>query len=885
MEIELDTDQNPDRNIDRIHGQAEQNVDLSDRHGQNHIPTANQSLDHSNNLGIIRTEWEPDRNPSQPPIQTKVPPQVQPPSTHQSLTQPQKKIQRTESLLDRELKRVRDRKAHQMQPPPNSQPDLKPEPKNKSKLDRKPKPESQPNLSSDLVPYQKTERKPTLAHHETSKPKRKSKKPLPSGQIGWSDLFVMLSIPIVGCGIWLGAQFLSNPLSMSWLYSTQAPIFTPSLWNQPKTLSQIKAELAESQLSLGDSLELKTGEQIYAVLQSENKAIREIRLYHPISDRGSEKLVLITSIQTPGLDEYFVKAPLIKYRSAQVNTRLNYNRMPLTKLKAIVGTAPSQGVWFVAYGKTDDTMYGQVFNYTPDPQPTMVMLKDWVSPLGEFPKWQVALGNNNSKQENTEQETAPKSQLVINQSIDFEPNYSIFQVEDNISHESKSYIQLRQVTLNEGLGLPRKYSNALTLASAGLWSSALTKFNELKLEFKAKGKTFTPYVQEQYELISLHATLSASQARQPFSDFGEQILVKIIDGHWQEALEKIQSTEGSAEKIAAMLAKYDTHIWMRVQTALKIEPSPAVKAWGGLVVLNREGLRQAERWLKEQQADSKDVLALLQKLDLNPIALKPQQLLGTISYLGKGKLGAQWQLTPPELLTGQAWYVIDVAIARDGDTWKNAPFPELIDRSSLFAWKVLGLEQNNRIGIAITENPEELLTASLLAQSLSVDGYGNIRLLATGNEELAKSLNKGSIPALVTTGGSISDTRGQMVYLSALAPETANSIINTLYREIGRLGQVSLSIKDFSQQLQQWSFQSIDIDGDDKPELLLEINRSQVDLGDRHYPMVAVFTTTGRLLFSDIGNRARRWIGVLPSKVGGQILTEINGYYEVWTLR
>jgi hypothetical protein len=937
MEIELDTDRNKDRNGDRENGQAGyigRGDRYADNSAQNSVKNQAISEDLGDDLGVMRSDL-PDQIPTPSPTQVEL--------TQHPLQPPrQKKVQRTESLLDREIKRVRAEKAKLLEARANLPASQKVQPKIQPKTniqqkgeplqdasrhkERSPKQKTnsqiksnvksnlksnispKPIPTSDLVPYAEPTQTLALAndsvfaetlrdrdasrrdpkHQKAKSPK--SKKYIPQGNFGWSDLFVILSVPILGCGIFLGVQFLSNPLSLSWLYSTQAPIFTPSLWNQPKTLAQVKAELAESQLILGDSLELKTGEQIYAVLQAESKTIREIRLYHPISDRGSEKLVLITSLQTPGLEELVVKAPFVKYRSAQVSNRSNYKRMPMTKLKAIAGTAPDRGTWFVAYGKDEDTTYGQIFHYTPDPQPTMVMLKDWVSPLGEFPKWQVALSGSSkdgtiNSLGNKEQEAIAKPQLLVNQSIDFEPIYSIYQVEDNIASESKSYIQLRQITLNEGLGLPRSYSEALTLASSGLWSSALTKLNVLKQELKAKGKTFSPFVQEQYDLIALHATLTSGQAKQPYANFGEQVFVKIIDGHWQEALEMAESASGSAEKIAAMVAKYDKQIWMRVQTGLQLEPSQALKVWGGLVVLNREGLRASERWLRAQKADSKEVMALLQRLDLTPIALNPQQLLGTVSYLGKGNPGAQWQITPPELLTGQGWYVIDVAIARDGDIWKNAPFPELGDRSSLFAWKVLGLEQNNRLGIAIADNASELITTSLLAQSLSIDGYGNIRILAMGNADLAKSLNTGSVPTLVTSGGGISDTRGQNVYLTAIAPEVATSITNTLYGQLGRYGQVSLNLKDFSQQLQQWLFQAIDLDGDGNPELILELQRSQIDLGNRHYPMVAVFTSTGRLLFSDIGNRTRRWIGVLPSKVGGQILTEINGYYEVWSLR
>ena len=132
-----------------------------------------------------------------------------------------------------------------------------------------------------------------------------------------------------------------------------------------------------------------------------------------------------------------------------------------------------------------------------------------------------------------------------------------------------------------------------------------------------------------------------------------------------------------------MLEKYHPHIWQRVITMLTFTGATEIKLWGGLVVLQRNGLRRAENWLREQKVDAKDFNQLLQRLDLAPILLKPQQLLGRFTYLGKGGAGSDWFLPPPKLESGQAWYEVRIDLIKDGDKWRNEPFPELSDRSSI----------------------------------------------------------------------------------------------------------------------------------------------------------------------------------------------------------
>ena len=106
-----------------------------------------------------------------------------------------------------------------------------------------------------------------------------------------------------------------------------------------------------------------------------------------------------------------------------------------------------------------------------------------------------------------------------------------------------------------------------------------------------------------------------------------------------------------------------------------------------------------------------------------------------------------------------------------------------------------------------------------------------------------------------------------------------------MYAELQRNGQVSMSIEDFSVLVQkQWTLSEVNLDGVGKPEYLLLLDREQVDLGNRHYPLAIAFSTDGSLLFSDM-NGGRLWMDVLPSSIDGQILTLRSGRYEVWNFR
>jgi len=79
-------------------------------------------------------------------------------------------------------------------------------------------------------------------------------------RLTWSNLFVVLSIPLVGGLVGLGLVYLANPVAISWLTSSEAPAFySGSLWNIPKDIPQIQSELSRSQLKLGENYNVPTG--------------------------------------------------------------------------------------------------------------------------------------------------------------------------------------------------------------------------------------------------------------------------------------------------------------------------------------------------------------------------------------------------------------------------------------------------------------------------------------------------------------------------------------------------------------------------------------------------------------------------------------------------
>jgi len=693
--------------------------------------------------------------------------------------------------------------------------------------------------------------------------------------LSFSRIALLLLTAVMGASMFLSIQFLINPLSLPWV-SLDEPVEVPLQQVNPfQTIEQIKAELSESQLVLGDKLVSSiSGYNIYPILDQDSKAIRQIRVYEPLGRafweaEKNKKLRLVKQTEVLELEEAFIKAPFQKYKVKP--TAINPERtLPLTELKLIEGDAPSQGIWFMAIGRVDGGVYGRVFSYL-NSQLLLEMELEWTNPNDQLPQWQRFPTVKN-----------PEPDLVIDQTQNYDPLFLVFRLE---ATNNPAYpFEFRHLNLHESPAMPKLYNDALVLASGGLWSPALAKLEALKSQIQVKEEPWEPIIQEQYDLISYHAKITSEQARENTSDYGLNSLMLGMDGAWAEALSNLQGSDFGAKIVLEMLATDSPHLWGRVNTALEVESSPEVVIWGSVIVLQRQDLPSAERWLRSHwkfpNRAISEAISLLQRVDLSPLGIEPQQFVGTVRFVGD-IIENKWQITPPPLISGQNWYEIDISVIRDQDVWRNAPFPELQARSRLIIWKALGLDTNNSLTVEIPNTDGE--TTSLIAKSISIDSNGQIQLLATGSPELGNRL--GGRYALVKGGNFFIQPTGSFSAFSILDQPVVNRISEKVYQELSVFGKVSVSEEEFREKLLRWSLEVVNLQGKDSKDLLLKIDREKIDLGDRSYPIVIIFSQSGDLLFSDMSNsEAKRWVTLLPGSDPQKILIETNGTYESQSL-
>ncbi|NJK34788.1 MAG: hypothetical protein HC919_07430 [Oscillatoriales cyanobacterium SM2_2_1] len=583
-------------------------------------------------------------------------------------------------------------------------------------------------------------------------------------------------------------------------------------------------------------------------------------------DRGLEKLILLSSATLDGLEEYQVQSVLTKNLS-NPRVRLSLKRLPVQQMRPLAG-APKGASWLATVGRSEQASYGHILRVQVQPRPQVQVLQEWVSPEGTLPYWQNVL----------EPELRDgRSQLVVNRSQGIERDYAIYELTETGDRP------LKQITLNEGKGLPPRYREGLRLASVGLWPDAQQRLNQLFLELDQKSQPIPFYVQQQYRLIAFHALKSRELVQTTKDDMGQQIVALASIGQWQEALSLAGQSEAHGIQGAIALQRSESALWRRVEVSLAFNSSPEVKRFGAWIMLTRDGWRRAEAWLDQQQARTPEALELLQRLDLKPIALAPQQILGAVTSVAVPD--GSWLLAVPELPPGQSWFVVDVDVLRDRQTWRMTPFPDLGDRAPRFVWRTLGLHNNNRLGVMISQAGQRVFGGTLVIHSLSISPSGHIRLLTTGDQQLRTALPQSGMLPLASNGSFLSTPSGEVKYLRDMPPAAQAALISHLYRDLESLGQVSLTPEAFQQLVQNWTVLSLPLNGDDEPDWLLQLDRQRLDVGaDRSYPLIFAFRHDGTILYSAIQSR-EQWLNLLPGAEPRQLLTERAGRFWVQPLR
>lgn len=686
----------------------------------------------------------------------------------------------------------------------------------------------------------------------------------PAHGISLANLLLVCTIPCLGgIFLWAGSKIVDPQFSVPVV--EEAPTYTTI----PKTLTQITAQLAVYDLSLTDRLEVGDDRVVYGVMAKDIQGLQEIRLYRQVE---ADKLVLDSILPLSGMDETTVRSLVrdLSPRPSPTNNQRRWRLLPLTKLEFIANSP--QGYWFIARGQTDGISYGRIIYYDQKPRPQLRLMAEWSSPKGDLPQWQNWLGAT---------ETQSMPQLVVNQSQHLDPKYQVF------IWEQGNQPKLREVTLPTNLAIRR-------LAMAGLWPQALAHFNTLRSDKILAGTDLSPTETEQYNLILRHAELLDRQVQEleqnPKTKVADLVYIYVLAGRWQTALDLLNSHPKDHGAINAMLLEKYPHLWQRVQALIQTNApeTPALKSWGALTVLARSGLRQAETWLQEQSAQTQANLELLQKLDLAPLGISPRFFIGSVGSISDRLPAISWYLAPALLGPNQVWVTVNIDIIADSWGWLNAPFGMVADRSSLLLWRVLGLANNPRLQLTTTGQKQRF---NLVAHSLNISAQGQIQLLATADQTVISALASETTPPIVHSTNLPSLSPSLALSLGFIPAPQRQKMLAQLYQELGKTAPIDLTLEQFMAVAVRWQFYSVDFNGDGTTEIYLPLERSQINAGDRPYPLVVIFGKDGKLTFSDIDRtKGRQSFGNLflesPPKPGQAVplLIQNRGRFQTWQL-
>lgn len=417
-----------------------------------------------------------------------------------------------------------------------------------------------------------------------------------------------LTVGLIGAGgfvvlcLWTSVVFILRPNPPRWLAQT-VPYFSKSWSDQPiQSLEEIEAELQAQGQTAGDLNDLSTlsddrqldNLRLLPVLGKRSsctrncEAIVELRLYgvHHRDQQGLS-LQLLDQLAIQGPPEEQIVDPVWQ---ANVGIVGSTHPLPLTEVKSLQEEG-LPGVWLTLTGRWQHQgspiLYGQVLHV--DLQTLQInSLLNWSSPPGRLPVWQDLDG-----------EGLPE--MVVSQSVGLEPHFSLYTIANTTAAVA---VRLKEISLSQ-LPLPQatyetQYHNALFLAQHGLWSNAQTQLTELKTQL---ANQWSQELEQQFQLVTLHARVSQSQAERDWSRPRQKLLALLLDGRWEKALEAMGTSQIHFETaVLPLLQRDSSRLWQRLTASLQVTPTAkAARIWGALLLLAKEDKESAIEWLTQNQ--------------------------------------------------------------------------------------------------------------------------------------------------------------------------------------------------------------------------------------------------------------------------------------------
>ncbi|MDB9525338.1 hypothetical protein PN498_05015 [Oscillatoria sp. CS-180] len=443
---------------------------------------------------------------------------------------------------------------------------------------------------------------------------------------------------LVSLSLWASAVLILRPNPPQWL-ARHLPHWSKGWGEIPiQTIADIEAELEQQQRYRGDFVDLAllnkdgqfAGTKLLPIFETRSpcnrncEAITEVRLYGVQRREGpTDYLQLLHRLPVKGPTEEDIFDPL---SHGDVGTVGSTYRLPLDALKPL-HESELPGVWLTLTGRWQTqgsrVLYGQMLHVNAQTLEVSSLL-NWKSPPGRLPSWYEVDG-------------AGLPELLVNQSYGLEPDYRLYRIGNLTATQSSTRLQeisLNAIQLPQGIST-KPYRDALYLAQQGLWSDAEKQLAPIKQRLDNQ---WSQELEQQLQLISLHARFSKTQAERDWSQPSQKLLALLLDGQWDTALKSLTVAQGNLERAVLPLLERDSNrIWQRLTATLKVRPGQkSAQLWGALLLLAKEDEAAALKWLTQGQKDSplkQEFEAIAQKLlppDPQTVAAanQPQQATG-----------------------------------------------------------------------------------------------------------------------------------------------------------------------------------------------------------------------------------------------------------------
>lgn len=693
---------------------------------------------------------------------------------------------------------------------------------------------------------------------------------------------------LVGVSLWVGAIVVLRPHPPGWL-AQYLPHWSKGWGEMPiQTLADIEAELTAQQQSAGKFLDLSTfgddtrleGIKLLPIFEQRSpcnrncEEIAEIRLYGIHHREGqTDYLQQLHQLTVQGPAEETVLDPL---SHGDLGTVGSTHQLPLDAIKPLQDDE-LPGVWLTLTGRWrtqgSPVLYGQLLYV--DPQTLQVNpLLGWKSPPGRLPTWH-----------NVDGEGLPE--LFVNQTYGLEPDYSLYEV-SNLTAANTS-TRLQEIALNP-IKLPqdaptKPYQDALFLAQQGLWSDAEQHITDVKRQLETQ---WTADLEQQFQLISLHAQFSQSQANRDWSQPNQKLLVLLLDGQWDIALKSLNSSESNFERAVLPLLKRDSaRIWQRLTASLKIRPGQkSARLWGALLLMAKENEEAALKWLT-QGKDSplkEEFEAIAQKVNppepevtvasgsakpktqsvsqtetASSPSLRLDGFFGTVAPISTVNPD-EWRLLTEDgdltLPSGQQWYAVTLRAGHSEQQWRS---PSALSLSStppaIASLATFGLGTDSTLDVIHADSGQFIQTI----QVRGVRQQGNVLTLLTYAAPLLAPPD-----VIATTPGqwvSVAQMPSQPLsqFLQA-QPEMSDRLRPLLQNHLG----YDLTNPAANNLLSSISVRQVRFTNSSLPDILLTIPPQSLSSDPNPVPINLIVTPAGKLLYST------RWSGV-PAVLSGWI--------------